>query len=67
MVAVEPMGGVISCRTQVMEENCHLTLDQAIELQSPYQGQLRLLGARERSKTGRHLLGQPFTQLAQLD
>ena len=67
MVAVEPMGGVISCRAQVMEENCHLTLDKAIELQPPNQGQLRLLGARERSKPGRHLLGQPFTQLPQLD
>jgi hypothetical protein len=27
MVAVEAMGGVISCRAQVMEESCHLTLD----------------------------------------
>jgi len=67
MVAVEAMGGVISCRAQVMEESCHLTLDQAIELQPPNQGQLGLLGAGERSKPGRHLLGQSFSQLPQLD
>jgi hypothetical protein len=67
MVAVEAMGGVISCRAQVMEESCHLRLDQAIELQPSNQGQLRFLGAGERSKPGRHLLGQSFSQLPQLD
>jgi len=67
MVALQPVGGVISCRTQVMEECCHLPLDQAFELQPPNQGQLRLLGVGERSKPRRHLLGQPFSQLPQLD
>jgi hypothetical protein len=67
MVAVEAMGGVISCRAQVMEESSHLTLDQAIEFQPSNQGQLRFLGVGERSKPGRHLLGQSFSQLPQLD
>ena len=67
MVAIESMGSVISCRAQVMVESCHLTLDQPIELQPPNQGQLRLLGACEHPKPGGHLLGQPFTQLPQLD
>jgi hypothetical protein len=67
MVAVEAMGGVISCRAPVMEESCHLTLDQAIEFQPSNQGQLRFLGAAEHAKAGRHLLGQSFSQLPQLD
>ena len=67
MVALQPMGGVIPRRAEVMEERCHLTLNQAIKLQASNQGQLRLLGAGEHPKARRHLLGQPFTQLPQLD
>jgi hypothetical protein len=67
MVALQPVGGVIPRRAEVMEERCHLSLDQAIKLQPSNQGQLRFLGVGERSKPGRHLLGQSFTQLTQFD